>query len=585
MSRIVSQDKVQQRNGMTQTLQIVNDGSTTVGFKKPLVGNRRQKVPHNVVMKTFENKIDESVKDEQKLLWNDFNVKVPKRTCFTDVAFGDIFHCLYGDKFRFTQGFIYHFNGVYWERDNKHQSNMNCFIDAVFYKDLKRWILEKINYYVKKAGESDEDDKNNKGMFYWGRVNLGVKDYIKTQRCKAEMIKAICSKVCNDSQEWDLNPYIFVFKNCVFDLKLGKKVEPNPQDFMATCCGWEYDDNYNDVEIEKFIKTIQIDEGVRDYLMKAYYSCMTGIQSRNVFILTGCGGNGKSVLDELLMSMLGAYGYNLPKTFLNQPFKDGANPEAVALHNKRCVLVSEPDATSKICCSSLKALSGDCKISSRKLYGEVESVKIIATNIIECNTPPNLDEMNDAMSDRLGEGVIDFKSKFVKQSVYDAMGEDERIGKQVGNDYYKEDEFKIESRQSLFHLLLGYRDKEVSVPDSVKQSSKVYLAKSDIFYDWFCDNYDLDNESVCKIKDIYYDFKSDNYEVVKNDKQSYGTEKNFKSVLMTNIFVRKYIKDKDSYYKTVKLKSLSLVGWKKKDEFDEDEDEDEDIDCDASTIC
>jgi P4 family phage/plasmid primase-like protien len=393
------------------------------------------------------------------------------------------------------------------------------------------------------------------------------------------MIKAICSKVCNDSQEWDLNPYVFVFKNCVFDLKLGKKVEPNPQDFMTTCCGWEYDDNYKDVGIEKFIETIQTDKSVRDYLMKAYYSCMTGIQSRNVYILTGSGGNGKSVLDELLMSMLGGYGYALPKAFLTQPFKDGANPEAIALHNKRCIIVSEPDAKKNICCSSLKALSGDSKISSRKLYGEVESVKIIATNIIECNTPPNLDEMNDAMSDRLGEGVIDFKSKFVKQSVYDAMSEDERIGKQVGNIYYKEDDFKIESRQSLFNLLLGYRDKEVAVPNIVKQSSKVYLARSDIFYDWFNDNYEVDNESVIRVKDVYYEFKNDNYDAVKTNKTDYGTEKSFTSVLRSNIFVRKYIKERNEYYNGTQLKSTSLVGWTKKEE-----EEEEDIDCDTSTI-
>jgi phage/plasmid-associated DNA primase len=202
------------------------------------------------------------------------------------------------------------------------------------------------------------------------------------------------------------------------------------------------------------LKLYSTDKSVRDYLMKAYYSCMTGIQSRNVYIFTGSGGNGKSVLDELLMSMLGGYGYALPKAFLTQPFKDGANPEAIALHNKRCIIVSEPDAKKNICCSSLKALSGDSKISSRKLYGEIESVNIVATSIVECNTPPNLDEMNDAMSDRLGEGVIDFNSKFVKQSVYDAMSEDERVGISVGNDYYGEDAFKIESRQSLFNFLL-----------------------------------------------------------------------------------------------------------------------------------
>lgn len=195
--------------------------------------------------------------------------------------------------------------------------------------------------------------------------------------------------------------------------------------------------------------------------------------------------------------------------------------------------------------------------------------------------PPNLDEMNDAMSDRLGEGVIDFKSKFVKQSVYDAMSEEERIGKQVGNNYYKQEDFKVESRQSLFNLLLGYRDKEVAVPEIVKQSSKVYLAKSDVFYDWFCDNYEVDNESIIKVKEIYYEFKNDNYDAVRNNKQDYGTEKNFTSVLRGNIFIRKYYKERDTYYNGFKLKSNSLVGWKKKEE----EEEQEDIVCDdASTI-
>ena len=518
--------------------------------------------------------IDKCIKEEQKLLWCDFNVKVPRITCFTDVAFADIFTGLYSDKFRFTNGFIYHFNGIYWERDNKHHSNIHQFIDTVFYKDVKKWILGKIMYWTKRAGETEDEDNTNKGIAFWGKVSICVKDYMKSQKHKAEMIKAICSKICNDKQQWDLNPYIFVFKNCVFDLKLGKKVEPNPLDFMATCCGWDYDENYKDTELVKVIETIQRDKGVRDYLMKAYYSCMVGIQSRNVYIFTGTGGNGKSVLDELLMSMLGDYGYALPKTFLTQPFKDGANPEAIALHNKRCVLVSEPDANKNICCSSLKALSGDSKISSRKLYGEVESVNIIATNIVECNTPPNLDEMNDAMSDRLGEGVIDFNSKFVKQSVYDAMDEEERVGVGVRNAYYKTDEFKEQNRQSLFNLLLGYRSINVDVPDIVVKSSKVYLAKSDLFYDWFIDNYELDKECVCKVKDIYYAFKNDmGYNMSKNDKEKYGTEKKFISALGSNIFVRKYMKQKDDYYNTIQLKCNSLVGWKEKEQEKEDTDD------------
>lgn len=521
--------------------------------------------------------IDVCVKDEQKLLWADFNLKVPKRTCFTDVAFADIFSRLYGDKFRFTNGFIYHFNGVYWERDNKHHSNIHQFIDTTFYADLKKWILGKIIYWTKKAAETEDEDTNNKGLSFWTRVNLSVKDYIKTQRSKVEMIKSICNKICNDKQQWDLNPYIFVFKNCVFDLKLGKKVEPNPLDFMTTCCNWDYDENYKDTDIINVIDTIQRDKGVRDYLLKAYYSCMVGIQSRNVYIFTGTGGNGKSVLDELLMSMLGDYAYSLPKAFLTQPFKDGANPEAIALHNKRCVLVSEPDANKNICCSSLKALSGDSKVSSRQLYGEIESVNIVATNIVECNMPPNLDEMNDAMSDRLGEGVIGFYSKFVKQSVYDAMDENERLGVGIRNPYYKTDEFKESNRQALFNLLIGYRDKNVPVPKIVIEDSRVYLAKSDLFYDWFLDNYIIDKDSVCKVKDVYRQFKNDNYNMSKTDKERYATEKKFISNLANNVFVRKYMKPPLDYYNGNRLTATSLVGWKIKEQ-------EKDIDEDADTV-
>lgn len=509
--------------------------------------------------------IDKCVMEDQRMFWKDYDPKFPKRMCFTDVAFADIFTRLYGDKFRFTGGYVYHFNGVYWERDNRQYSNLHTFIDNIFYHEMKNWILGKVMYWTKRAKETDEDD-NNKGISFWGMLNRSVKEYMKTQRSKMEMIKSLCSKICNEKQEWDMNPYLFVFKNCVFDLRFGVKVEPNPQDFMTTCCGWDYDDHYVDTDLMKVIETIQPDKEVRDYLLKAYYGGMLGIQDRGVKILTGKGGNGKSVLDELVMNMLGGYAYALPKAFLTEPIKSGANPEAMALYKKRLVLVSEPDANRNICCSSLKALSGDCKITSRRLYGEAEDVKLDTTSVfIECNTPPKLDEMNQAMNDRLGEGVIQFGCKFVSQSAYDAMDEEDQKKVSVGNPHFKTNAFKEENRQTLFHLLLPYRNMEVPVPKSVLRDSKKYMGGSDVFYDWFIDVYEKDEEEIVKMGDLYEHFKEENgMSMSKMDKEKYKTQKKFIQLLTENIFVGKYVKVKDDYYNKTRLRGCCLAGWKRK---------------------
>jgi phage/plasmid-associated DNA primase len=507
-----------------------------------------------------------------KMLLSNFNAKSPGRITFTDSVFGQLFKALYGDKFVFCCDIIYHFNEVYWEADNKKHTNIQHFINTTFITDLKRWIRGKITYYASKNSEDTETEENSnddKYMVFWSRLNLCVTEYLQNQKATEQVIKMICSKICNDSQKWDLNPYMFVFKNCVFDLKEGKPTTPNPADFMTTCCGWDYDFNYKcDDKLVKLVSSIQPVQDVRDYLLQAYSTGMVGIQNRNVFIFTGTGGNGKSVLDELLFAMLGGYSYTLPKAFLTQPFKEGANPEVINLHNKRAVLVSEPDANKNIVCSSLKAMSGDSKISSRRLYGDIETINITATNFIECNTAPDLDEMNDAMTDRLGEGVINFNSKFVKKSVWDSATDEERASWAGIQDlYYKEDEFKTAYRQCFFDMLVPYVMKTIKVPASVIASSSVYLTKSDPMYPFLLEHYDKVDGSVIKVKEFHSKFVQQNgYNWTKQQKEKFGSIRKFEDAVKQNVFMRKFIKNRDDRYDSIKLNSLSICGWKEKEE-------------------
>ena len=539
-------------------------------FDNPLPNGIPKFVEALTVDEKRKRVLDKVLDEPVKQMIKSFNPKASTKLCFADSDFGEAFVGLYADNYCFCNGIIYHFNGVYWEADNKNHTHIQLFINTVFCLEMKRWIKDKISGCLRGQAEDDATDDesgaNDKHMAFWSRLNIYVGEYLKAQRSNELLIKMICSKICNDRQEWDLNPHIFVFENCVFNLLTGKEETPNPKHFMTSCCGWAYNKNYKcDDKLDKLLESIFKDKTVRDYILAAFASGLTGIQNRSVYIFTGVGGNGKSLIDEFFLYMLGEYGYVLPKTFLTQPFKDGANPEAMNLHNKRSVIVSEPDASKNICCSSLKAMSGDAVISSRQLYGAVEKVIIRATNFIECNTAPNLDEMNDAMTDRLGEGVIEFPACFVKQSVYNAMTEEDQAKVGIQNAWYKTDEFKDGYKQELFNTLLPFVTAKVPVPQSVVKASRIYLSKSDMLYDWFVDNYDPVEGEAVKVRSLYTFFRnSTSFTWNKAQKEMFATEKKFVECVRKNVFMRKLVKDRNEYYGAIQLSSLSICGWREK---------------------
>jgi len=65
--------------------------------------------------------------------------------------------------------------------------------------------------------------------------------------------------------------------------------------------------------------------------------------------------------------------YKIPSSTLLAPIKDGGNPQIANLDKKRFALAQEPDKKKAICSSTMKELTGDDNINTRKLYsGECE---------------------------------------------------------------------------------------------------------------------------------------------------------------------------------------------------------------------
>jgi phage/plasmid-associated DNA primase len=318
-------------------------------------------------------------------------------------------------------------------------------------------------------------------------------------------------------------------------------------------------------------------ESVKHYILSVFATGLTGVQIENIFIYTGDGGNGKSLLNLLFLDTLGnQYGYNLPSIILQSALKTGANPELANLHKKRYVVAQEPDHNKKICMSAVKEITGGKKINARALYSSKMDVLLCLSLCIECNQKPLLDEVLDAVIRRLR--VVPFITKSVEQAEYDALPEDERVNVNVKNTYYKSIEFQEKFKQAFFEILKPYAkafyENNCELPDVPAECAKEnrdYLAVSDDLFSWFNDVFEpLQKEELggntdkpIPLTDIYKSFSNGEFylSLPKIEKRKYN-RKGFLETFEKNIFLRKAIKRRNARYNNKQVSSDCIVGWK-----------------------
>jgi P4 family phage/plasmid primase-like protien len=372
---------------------------------------------------------------------------------------------------------------------------------------------------------------------------------------------------------FDNNPYLFAFNNKIYDLKLGQFIEPRPEFYITTTSGYDYVPNTDQTEVMGLLKTILAPEVLVDFLT-TMATGLCGFQMENLVIETGCGRNGKGLTSSLMMATVGGYGYTLPSSTLLNEIKTGANPEIANLNNKRYVVSSEPPKNKKINCATMKSLTGDKTINARGLYSSKTDTKLCLTLVLECNDLPLLDEVIVAVVQRLR--VIPFNNTFVSPEEYEKLDECDRVNVGITNPYYKTEEFQHASRCAFFDILCEYFKGFAAnsfrlrpQPKACLDKCRDYLAVRDNIFSWFAEFHEKSEDCPpLTLSDIYNKFKDG--EVYSNfsklDKRKYS-RKYFCEQLEKNLFMKQYIKLRDTRFNGVQLKHDCIVGWKEiKDE-------------------
>lgn len=518
------------------------------------------------------------LKQEDEKLFKDLKKKyktnqVDLLNCgFATSVIADYFITLYKNEFLYSYEVLYYWNGFYWVKDNKTHSYLTYFVDKVFTKDLTDYYIQKFqdwNEYcfqnnVKKDDRKLMDDK-------LAKFSSDINFKLRNSHFRGSYLKDILAFLSNDNVDWDNKPTLFVFENAVIDLTTGKQITPNPEDYLSISCGYNYEpkDDTKEKTLLELLYGIFPDDLTRHHYLEILATGLCGYQQEKFFVATGKGGNGKSLLNALMLSTAGKYAYTLPSEFVLSPIKTGANPEVANLDGVRFALTQEPKATRRIVCSVIKEITGNPTINARALYSSKCVVNLRLTLVMECNDMPRYDEVGDAITRR--NDITPFISKAVSQETFDTTPDILRKNWIIANPYYKSNEFKCDYRMTLFHILQDYfrfiftenKFRLSPPPLAVQIRNRDQMIASDEFYGWFNATYTKIEYGECepiKIKDIYSVFENSPFfcNLSKNDKRLYNF-KYFKDKLENHEFIREYVFKTGKTINKIIYKSAILI--------------------------
>jgi P4 family phage/plasmid primase-like protien len=249
------------------------------------------------------------------------------------------------------------------------------------------------------------------------------------------------------AQKLNSNQYLIGFNNGVIDLHAIRIKEDGdkeyfvnfrkaePTDFVTFMAGRyitkncepidyiEYNPNDPEqalicAEIDDFMAKVFPKPELRKYMWRKLASCLEGANKEQTYeTWIGVGGNGKSKLVDLMSMALGDYSTSLQSTAMTRkrPESGAANPDIMAIRNKRFIYMAEPDDREPLNTSRMKQFTGEDDVEARGLFEDQTKFKITGKIFMLCNAFPAINTMDRGTWRRVR--AIPFESKFVDPAV------------------------------------------------------------------------------------------------------------------------------------------------------------------------
>lgn len=290
----------------------------------------------------------------------------------------------------------------------------------------------------------------------------------------------------------DADPMRLTVANGTLDLRSGELREHRPLDYMTKLVPWPYDPAATCPRWLKFLEEILPDPSVRVFLQKAVGYSLTGNTSEQcLFLLCGSGANGKSVLLETLMDLVGDYGLRTPSETLLARRGDAIPNDLAALRGARLVVASETEDGRRLAESRIKELTSGDTISARFMRSEWFSFRPVGKLFLATNHRPQVRGTDHAIWRRIR--LIPFDQTFGQPGGPPA-------------DPHLRDKLRAELPGILAWAVTGsalWHHRGMTSPEAVTAATAAYRTEQDVLGDFFTDAVEIDKAASATAAELF----------------------------------------------------------------------------------
>ena len=178
----------------------------------------------------------------------------------------------------------------------------------------------------------------------------------------------------------------------------------NAPQYITKMMPVEYDPNAEAPLFEAFLRRVQPDRALRQFLQRWFGLSMTAMPVQKFAFFYGSGANGKSVLVDLMARIMGDYSHAAKiESFTGRNRRGGgdATPDIFPLIGARMVRSSEPDEGERLQEGLIKELTGGEPLLVRKLHGDFIEAHPFFKLTISGNHKPDIRGTDDGIWRRI----------------------------------------------------------------------------------------------------------------------------------------------------------------------------------------
>lgn len=290
----------------------------------------------------------------------------------------------------------------------------------------------------------------------------------------ARDVAAVDRRISILADELDADPFLMGVPGGVVDLKNGKLLDAEPEQYITRRCAVAPEQGEHPLFDRVLERACAGHEDMRAYLLRWFGYMLTGDVREEAFMfLYGPGGSGKSTLIKCVTEIMGEYAVSISMDAFTESKHPRHSQEIAKLAGMRLVYASETDEGRRWNEALIKALTGRDKITAHKMRMDDFEFDPTFKLLLFGNSIPHLKSVGEEIRRRIH--LIEYAG---------SLTETER-------DSTLKDRLKAEYPAILHTLIQGCVDwldcRGLGKPESVSASVDTYLAGEDSIAQFLAD--------------------------------------------------------------------------------------------------